>query len=332
MGEHQVAVILNGRARGVSPSVLRRLGRLVPRRDLFVSRTLGDAREIAAEVVERAYPSVLLGGGDGTFVACVTEMRSEARRRGTPLPSVGMLRLGTGNALARTLGASPPTAEGLARDLARANSPALGDAIDLLEVGGRLTPFAGVGLDAQILEDYAAMTRQLDALGVGQRLGAGARYALAVALRSVPRYLARPLPEVVAVNLGAPALRVGGDGRPIGPPIAAGQVLYRGPLAIAAGSTIPYYGLGIKIFPHAGRMPGRFHLRCARSSTLEILAHLPSLWRGRYESDTIFDFLVDRVELRLERPSAVQIGGDLEAEPRDRVVLALARRAVRVVA
>ena len=50
-----VAVILNGRARGVSPTVLRKLGRIVPRRDLFVSRSLDHSRRIA-RTVRSAHP------------------------------------------------------------------------------------------------------------------------------------------------------------------------------------------------------------------------------------------------------------------------------------
>lgn len=326
----RLAVILNGRARGVSPEVLHRIGRLMPRRDLFVSRTLHDSSDIAGDVVERGYEAVLLGGGDGTFVQCLTDLRAQARRHGAALPSLGVLKLGTGNALAWTLGASAPTVEGLRHDLARALEPQRAK-LDLIEVDGCLTPFAGLGLDAQILEDFHATTAALDRVGVGRYLGAWLRYALAVALKSTPRFMLRELQEVVAINLGSPAWRIGRGGERIGAPIARGQVLYRGRCSIASGSTIPYYGLGFKLFPYAQAMPDRFHLRCASSSAVEILANLPSLWRGDYASDSIGDFLVDKVELRLERPAPIQIGGDLQPIPRDRLVLSLAPRAVTVI-
>jgi diacylglycerol kinase family enzyme len=323
----RVAVILNGRARGVSPRVLRRIGRLMPLRDLYVSRSIGDSSAIAGEVVDGGYQAVLLGGGDGTFVQCLTDIATHARRRGAPLPSVGVLRLGTGNALAHTLGASAPTEAGLARDLGRAADPRRGP-LPLLDVDGRLTPFAGLGLDAQILEDFNATTRFLDTAGIGRGLGPGVRYALAVAFRSIPRFLARPAREVIAVNLGSPAFRVGAGGRLLGDPIPAGEILYRGPCSLAAGSTIPYYGLGMRMFPHAQLMQGRFQLRCSGASTPEILAHLPGLFRGTYASKNIGDFLVDKVELRLAEPAPVQIGGDLQPGTRDRLVLSLASRPV----
>src|SRR5579871_1122864 len=142
--ESRVAVVLNGRARGVSPELVHRIGRMVPRRDLFVSRTLGDSREIAQAIVERGYPAVLFGGGDGTFVQCLADLRERASAEAAPLPSVGVLKLGTGNALARALGASPPTVSGLRHDLDRAAADRRRD-LPLLEVDGVLTPFAGAG-------------------------------------------------------------------------------------------------------------------------------------------------------------------------------------------
>ena len=85
------------------------------------------------------------------------------------------------------------------------------------------------------------------------------------------------------------------------------------------------------MFPFAQSLPDRFHLRCASSSAVEILGNLPSVWRGEYGSDTVGDFLVDKVELRLEHPAPIQIGGDLQPIPRDRLVLSLAPRAVTVI-
>jgi diacylglycerol kinase family enzyme len=325
-----VAVILNEHARGVSPRMVRQLGRLLPPRDLYLSRSLAESNAIAGEVVDRGYRAVLLGGGDGTVVQCLTDLRAHARRRGRTLPSVGVLPLGTGNALAWALDSTSTSEDALRASIAHACDPLRREPLQLLDVDGRLTPFAGVGLDANIQEDFTATTRLLDRVGVGRRLGAGARYALSVALRSAPRYVASELPEVVAVNRGAPAVRVGLGGRVLGASIPAGEVLYRGRCSIATGSSIPYFGLGMKMFPYAQRERGRFQLRCASISAARILGHLPAIWRGEFADDAVADFLVDDVELHLERPVAFQIGGDLQPGLRDRVRLTLARP-IRVV-
>ncbi len=173
----RVAVIVNENARGVRGRVIDELAELVPPHDLYVSSSLDQSRQIAAKVVERAYDTVLFGGGDGTFVQCLSDVAAEARRRGYDLPSVGVLRLGTGNALADALGASRPTADGLAHDLGRARRPERARQLQLLEVDGKLTPFAGCGLDAQILDDFARLGRTIDRVSGSwaRHIGAGAR-------------------------------------------------------------------------------------------------------------------------------------------------------------
>jgi diacylglycerol kinase family enzyme len=329
----KVAVILNQRARGVGPEVVRRLGRIVPSSDLYLSRDLEQSRAIARTVVERGYEAVLLGGGDGTFVQCLSDLRGEADRRALPLPGVGVLRLGTGNALADALGASTPTLDGLAADVRRARRRGQ-KSLSLLEVDGKLTPFAGCGLDAQILDDFGKLGRALDSMGpMAQALGAGPRYALTVGLRSTPRFVFKQLPEITVVNTGGPAYRVDwSTGQPIDDePIEAGRVLFRGRAAIATCSTIPYFGLKMKMFPFTELMEGRFQLRCSTASAFETLWNLPSVFRGEYRTPNLHDYLCESIEIRMERPVPVQVGGDVQDAPRDRLQVALAAEPIRVV-
>ncbi|HZX67155.1 MAG TPA: hypothetical protein VFE76_17250, partial [Myxococcales bacterium] len=69
--QKKVAVLLNGNARAVTEQLRRELEQFVPPEDLFFSRTFEDARSIARTVLDRGYPTVLTGGGDGTFVGYV---------------------------------------------------------------------------------------------------------------------------------------------------------------------------------------------------------------------------------------------------------------------
>jgi diacylglycerol kinase family enzyme len=332
----RVAVIVNRRASGVRPEVVERLERLVPARDLFVSRDLEHSREIARTVVERGYDGVLFGGGDGTFVQCLSDLAVEARSWGSPLPGVGVLRLGTGNALAEVLNASRPTLTGLAADLRRARHPNEQRMLPLLEVEGRLTPFAGCGLDAQILDDLAAVGRVIDrtAGSMAPKLGPASRYALAVGLRSVPRFLLTSRSVVEVVSTGEVAYRIDWrDGRVIDDqPLPAGSVLFRGPATLATATTIPYFGLGMKMFPFAQARDGFFNVRFATSSAFETLSRLPWVFTGEYRSPTLHDFLCQSCELRMNRPTAVQIGGDLQETPRERMAIRLHSSPVRVFA
>src|SRR5262249_11438157 len=151
----------------------------------------------------------------------------------------------------------------------------------------------------------------LDKLGFGFVRSGGVRYALSVGLRSVPRFVLTKKVCATIVNAGSPAWRIGANDQPEGDPIPAGEVLYSGPVSIAAGSPIPYYGLGLGLFPFAGSMPRRFQLRVSDCPAHEILAHLPSLFRGTLRTPRIQDFMVDRVTMYLDREAALQIGGDV---------------------
>jgi diacylglycerol kinase family enzyme len=327
----RVAVVLNANARRVDEETLRWVRSVVPERDLFLSRRIEECPVIARDIVRAGFDAVLWGGGDGTFANGVAETVAAARALGRRLPEMGVLRLGTGNAIADAIGASRASAAGLADDLGRARAARSARQLAMLDIEGRPGLFCGFGLDAQIQDDYGATVRTLERLNLADTIkSAGIRYFLSVAGRSLPRFLTTQRAEVVAINRGAPALKVDVDGQPIGAPIPAGRVLWRGLATLASASTIPFYGLGLRMFPHADRLPGRFQLRLADPATVEILGRLPAIWKGRASSPRIHDFLVDEVELVLARPTAFQANGDVIGE-RERVRLRLWPRPIPIV-
>jgi diacylglycerol kinase family enzyme len=308
----RVAVVLNANARRVDGEALRWVRGVVPERDLFLSTSLADSPRIAGILVAEGYDAVLWGGGDGTFANGVAEVSAAAARAGRPLPEMGSLRLGTGNAIADAIGAAPATSAGVAEEVRRARAARRAKLLPMLDVEGRPGLFCGFGLDAQILDDFGRTVRSLDKVGLaGAVRSAGARYFLSVTSRSIPRFVASSRPEVVAINRGSPAIKVDVDGNPIGDPIPAGRVLWRGIATLASAGTIPFYGLGLRIFPHCDRMAGRFQLRLADVNAAQILANLPKIWKGRFASPRLHDFLVDEVELVLSRPAPFQANGDL---------------------
>ena len=330
-GARSVAVVLNRNARGVTPRQIERLRRLHRSEDVFVSQSAEHSKYIAATLIQRGYATVLFGGGDGTFVCCLNDLVHASQRAGRPLPRLGVLRLGTGNAMGYYLGVSPPSAAGLKKELLRARRPSSPTReLPLLNVDGTLTPFAGTGLDSQILEDYAATTRTLDMLRLGPILGSPLRYALAVALRSVPRFMMRRVPHVEVINVGGPAYAYGPGGQLDPVPLPRGTVLFRGPCTLAGAATVPCYGFGVRIFPFADARPDMFHVRCTDASALETLSNLPSVMRGTYFSPSLRDFLCDAVEIHMETPVPMQIGGDLLKERRDFMRIEMAPRTVRM--
>jgi diacylglycerol kinase family enzyme len=326
-----VAVLLNSRAKAVTKSVLRTLSLIVPREDLFLSNSDQEAAEIADWVVARRYQTVFTGGGDGTFVAWINRIIDAAERRHQRAPRFGVLALGTGNAVAEMVGATPRRH---ARDLSRFLAGEFSGTrhLDLVSCEGRRTPFAGVGIDAAILNDYLWVKDQLAGTPL-QALGCGAAgYGLAVALRSGPRsLLARRPAYCEIVNTGRQAWRLDDQGCRVGPVIGPGELLYAGPCMMAGASTVPFYGLGMRIFPHAGKARGLMALRVVSDLAVStMLLNLHRIWSGDFAHDKVLDFHADQVALRFERPVPLQIGGDAEGW-RETVTFGMAPSAVELV-
>ncbi len=307
----RIAVVVNGNAKGVDDEVIASVHQILRGGDLFVSRSLADAREIARILVTRGYGTVLTGGGDGTFCVMVSEVVRESRRVQRPMPRFGLLKLGTGNALAWVVGAGQ-IGGNWAADIRRLHEDAGSRLVRLIEVEGFIAPFCGFGADAEVLLDYQ-WWKQRVAAGTFKRLGSGgAGYCCSVVGRSLPRLLLGRRPHCRVVNTGADAYRIGARGSIIGPPIPEGEVLYEGPIRIAALSTIPYYGFGFRAFPYAGERDDRMQLRISTIGVAEFLRNFAAIWKGEFEQpDEIFDYLVESVDITMDPATPFQVGGDV---------------------
>jgi len=329
-----VAVLLNANARSVSPRVVRALSEVIPSADLFLSHSLEEADEVARVVTERGYQTVLTGGGDGTFIGFLNAIAERLRERSAKieLPRFGVLRMGTGNALAYHAGASPLRRAGVQGDILRTRAGQVQATrhLDLVEVEGSQAPFSGLGHDALILNNYLRW-KSLLAGGPLRRLGEGLiGYFLSIFAFTVPQTLANPRPAWVKIyNEGAPAWAIDLEGRQIGPAIPAGELLYEGPCHATAASTCPYYGFGIRMFPAADHTPGRMALRVSSASALELLTNMRSVWVGTFTSPRVHDFQVERVRLELDRPMPFHIAGDAEGW-RDEVRFAVSAQPVQL--
>jgi len=310
----RAVAIVNAHARGLAPKLRARLERELPGNVRFTS-SLDEARATIRSEVRRGTDLLILGGGDGTVVMGLTLLGEACRGFGKREPMIGVLRMGSGNAIADTVGAGDDVIADLARLARGAGKPRV---LPLLEVLGIRAPFVGMGVDAQLLEDHAAVGRVVARLPGARFVGGAARYALSVALRSVPRFALGTRPNAVVTNLGREALELASDG--------AGQPrtgeLWRGPCTLVAGSTIPYFGFGLKMFAFAETRSDAFHLRCGEPGLFEIMRKTPAAFRGEYFSDRVHDFLCDRVAIDLDREAAIAAGGELLGR-RSRVELAL---------
>jgi len=327
--DHRVAVLLNPNAKRVSPQIRGAIASVVAPEDIFVSHSESEAQTIARTVVARGYETVFTGGGDGTFMGFVNHICDCIGT--THLPRFGILRLGTGNALASLVGASPARGGGIINDLVRTRAGEIRSIfeLDLIEAEGLRCPFAGLGADAHIINAYAAVKSRYKWLGryVQGSLG----YGIAVATRSFPHYLRRRrLPEIEVLNTGSTAFRIDSSGEPVGPAIEYGEVLYRGPALIAAGSTMPLFGFDLRFFPFAGKRRANMHLRIFAGSTLGVVAHLPRTFRGTYFPKGVHDFYCQSVHIRASEPMPMERGGDPCGE-RTELDLSIADRSIELV-
>jgi diacylglycerol kinase family enzyme len=331
----RVAVLLNANARSVNERVRSEIARFVPQEDVFYSRSFDEARQIVDQVLDGGYSTLLTGGGDGTFVGFVNQVlhaieteepaystHGGAVRQLAPqrrMPRFGVLRLGTGNSLA-TLTNSSSSTVGIVEDILRTRSGDVTQSrrLNLVDAGGKLAPFAGLGIDAKVLNDYVAFKSRFKGTFFEKLASGGGGYFGAVASMSIPSFLMqKELPNVTIVNEGAPAQQVGPDGRPIGKAVGTGEIIFQGPCRIASVGVVPFYGYGFTMFPHALRAPGRMQLRVTAMNVPQILRHLPSIWKGHTPGSSILDFHVDRVRMTFDREMPYQIGGDAEGYRRE---------------
>jgi len=329
---HRFAVMLNDNAKKVTPAIREELAALVPPDDLFFSRTIEEADEITRTLVKRRYPVVFTGGGDGTVVDFIDRItRVSEELRDYPLPNVGILRLGTGNAIAQMVSSGSFAADIRAyiasgfRDL---------QTLHLVEAEGRRFPFAGLGWDAEILNDYRDFKAAWEGRAVvGKAVQNVGGYFGAFFLKTFPRIVSRTVrrakARVRATNLGPRAVRIGSGGV-VRTLFGPGEVLYEGPIVIAMAATAPFYGFGLKVMPFAGLSHTAMHLRLGNMPVTAAVANLGKVWRGEWEHDEQRDYYTEHVRLEFDGPVPFQIGGDAEGS-RESIEFRFSPASVRLV-
>jgi hypothetical protein len=314
-----LAAYLNGRAKGVTPKVVRALERALPQAQIFVSSDFDQARRHVQVIAEERPYALLVGGGDGTCARLLNELR---RSWEGALPPLGLLKLGTGNGWANAAGSVPfqkhvTLLPKLPRELPTTR-------FNLLEVEGSLCQFAGVGWDAQILNDYL---RNLDKrssqlfmsrFSTWLHMGLGG-YFYSLLRITVPEevlLLLRKGPARVTLeNLGEDAFALDATGQPV--PWAGLQgkdprILYEGPLSVGGAATTEEWGFGLRSYPFARGKPGYLNLRVYDRPVLEALPNIPHLYAGRFPQPGMHDFFTTHARMTFSRRMPFQIAGDGE--------------------
>ncbi|MES2504871.1 MAG: diacylglycerol kinase family protein [Myxococcota bacterium] len=296
------AFVLNANAKSVTDRVVAGLVKLVPAGDLFYSKSMQDSENYYRTILDRGYGMVFNGGGDGTVVNAINTMHRIAKTEKMQLPKIGILKLGTGNAMAQVVKAQKAywDVSHIVQGGAIQEKP-----LHLVECeDGTLTPFAGIGYDGEILNDYMYVKEK-------QGLTSIPAYLWAAFSRTLPRHIYNPDPiiKIYSHKIAYQMVNIDGEDQEI--EIPPNTLLYEGPASIASVGSIPWYGFGFAMFPFADRKEGFLNLRISTMSLSTIVTHLyPGIWKGTYRHPKLNDFLVQDILIESKQPLPYQIGGD----------------------
>ncbi|MDP3500476.1 MAG: diacylglycerol kinase family protein [Myxococcales bacterium] len=306
-----IAIVVNLNARRGSERFAAWARKALPGSKVVATRTANDVKAFVDDAARGNAPGVVLsGGGDGTAIGLLDAMRA----RGLAFPALGLVPLGTGNAWAIGTNAPSPRAalESMQRAVARGDQSVPTNDFSLLEVEGRLTPFADAGWGAEILHDYKVQRAQ--APGVFKRVVEGELgYFTSLFGRTIPRnVLAKKRPQVRVTNLGEKAFTFDPHGNPVELPNSGpGTVLYDGPYGVAGAGTTMELGFGLKALHFARTMPGFMHTRVYAGTAAQATLRIPDLWRGVHPIPHSHDFLLTHCRMEFDRDVPVEVGGDV---------------------
>jgi diacylglycerol kinase family enzyme len=317
------AVYLNANARKVNQTVVDYIEELVPPSDIYYARTFKDSYSIASEIERKNYKTVFAGGGDGTVVQFINAVLSAAsekhksaksHKHSAPildhLPNIGILSLGTGNALGKMYSSGSAIS-----DLKSFVSNPRHDieTLSLIESEGKLVPFLGFGKDAELLNDFDALKKIFSNGRLRPLFSSVYGYFGALFVRTIPRTASNAIKgktvSARVINLGNEAFSLTHDSSCINV-FTKGQVLYEGQITIILAGTIPFYGYGMKVLPFALRRKNFFHLRVSPISVAKVLVNLPSIWKGEFRGSEMIDFHASHIRVEFSEKMPLQMAGD----------------------
>ena len=304
------AVLLNARAKGWTGELHHDIQRFVSSKDLYLTDDFRQAERTVDKLLAADYDAIFTGGGDGTICYLISAIEDRIQRGQIDredAPPTGILRMGTGNAIASFVGAGPP-----AEDLRalRSGAPLVVHEVDMLCGHEGLFPFAGVGWDAEVLNDYEWFKDVVQETAFENYATGMSGYVASLVSRTIPKAMSQESVDVAITNRADTAFRIDGHGNVV-EEFGAGQTLFEGKAKVCAASTIPYWGFKNRIFTHATQRAGFAEMRCYNGSVPWILTHLRKYWKGEFPAEDIDNFLIKSVRLEVRgRAMPYQVAGD----------------------
>ncbi len=317
-------VLVNANAKRGGRRVAAQIARALPGANVRLTRT---AEEVDRWLRGLGSPrAVLPAGGDGTVVALINAFARVFQDR--PFPRVGILPLGTGNAWAHVVGA--PKLDRALRLIVAARDPLPIRRFGMIQCEGMLTPFAGAGWDAEVLNDYRMQVSL--SKGPSKWLTKSVYgYLVAAVLRTAPKTLVNGRPQVIIENLGDEVYTITADRKLIRlHGVGHGAVLYDGMASSAGCAVSPELGYGVRAYPFAERFLGMLNIRVYDEKPISAVVRTPLIWRGEHPLRGMHDWFATKVRMTFSRPVPLQVGGDAVGF-RQTVEFSIADREIEIV-
>ena len=300
-----LGILVNANAKRGGRRVAVQIARALPGASVRLTRTIAEIESWLPSL--KSPRCVLAAGGDGTAVALVNAL-DRVLPRHEPFPTVGVIPLGTGNAWAHATGAHKLDAA--LRMLMNSQGTMPTRRFGLVDCEGKLTHFAGIGWDAQVLDDYKAQVEA--SKGPGRPLAKSAwGYLTAMLFRTAPKTIFYGRPHVIIENLGDEVYTITADRKLLKlNGVGHGSVLYDGLASVAGAATCPEFGYGFRAYPFAERFLGYINVRIYDRPTVAAIKDIPKLWRGQHPLRGMHDWFATAVRMTVSRPMPLQIGGD----------------------
>jgi diacylglycerol kinase family enzyme len=308
-------VLLNKNARKVNARMVDRIKKQAPHADIFVTQNMVEAEQALSKVANGRYDICFTGGGDGTVCHAVTRLSELSTKRSAP--PIGVLPLGTGNAIASYL--ESPNVDACVQNpqLAQKDSLSFPEMTVITEQGQKpITPrkaaFGGFGWDSFVLDRYFKWRDICKNNPILNPIGEGLlAYLIAGLGWAVPELLIRqPRWKITVRNGSDEALQVTNDGQ-ILKRIAPGELIYQGHARLFSFGTCPFFGFRMKALPLAATTSKMMQVRIADFSPMITALYLPKIWKGKFTHPKLWDFLVSDFEVTLSSETALQMGGDV---------------------
>lgn len=305
------AFILNENAKSVRKGFIEEIKAIVPKEDLFISKTINDSENHIRNILKKGYVRIFSGGGDGTAINTINTMiKLVKKHKIEKIPAVGVLRLGTGNALASVLMAKK--AIGDIRHIVNGGE-LIEQKINMIKCdNGQLTPFAGVGCDGDLVNRYSEISKKYSNTPLKYFINTVVGYFFVGITQTLPKYIRIKNYHYIKIYSKFPSYKIVNlDGTDIEELIPANSLIYEGNAATAVIGSIDYFGYGLKMFPFASRKPGFVHLRVSALGPISTMFNLyPKIWNGTFRNKLAYDFLIKEAEIESANSLPYQASGD----------------------